>query len=450
MSNGSADTGFSSEPVGSTTLPCPGGPADLIVHVGDEYGNAIEGADVDISGAESRSGKSDATGNATFSGVAPGGYQVSASKAGFVKGASAASVPPSATTSANVELVRPAVTITELGFSDDFDLTTWDATSASAGPKITDPVWKTGGVLNNPACYKMDSNNMKLWPRVSISPTPVGSATLSLKAISSAPALEFRIDGTAGGTEKLFENMPLLSGNLEKKVQTTMLSLKWSYSWEGDPWKTAGSTGPHKIYQVYDTPIESPLFDFALDRSCWYAAGDNDVDKIADKVSKGISGDLIYDPGDAPDTHVLGYYPHGKCLCMNNAALMAYLCRSLGIPATMIYIWGGATGTEYTTFKQVRAADPTMFWRPTFMVVAPKNDLAEENPHFTYHVVTEVNGKTYDPSYGTIGLISLAETAPGASRQTKSASVVGGKPGGWPPFSTKVNSPWVCPHKIGL
>jgi len=311
-------------------------------------------------------------------------------------GAGQSNVPAGGTSTVTVKL-QPGLTVTELGFDGDFALTEWSSKTA-----IVDPVWKQAGNPNKPVCYKMESAAVKLNAKVSM------------------------------GSDVAISNIALKSGNLEKKVQITMLSLAWSYTLDGGSPISANSTGPHKIYQVFDNPKESPLYDLALDKSVGKCSGESAIDDIAPKISNGIHADLVYRPAiDVPGSPPLGIYSKGGCQCINNADLLVYLCRSCGIDAEVVWIWGGRSGTEVLYYY---GSSGTVYG--SFQVLAPKNGDAVQDPHFTFHAEPNINGKIYDPSYGNVGLISLNETAPTAARQTGPT---------FPPASS-LETTWKCIH----
>ncbi len=423
----------------SCSPPAPTGPsplpADLIVTVRDgSTGNAIAGADVSITGPSSRNGLTDAFGSVQFSGISPGSYNVSASHRGYAQNSTTVSVAAGTTTTATVTLTPLTLTVIELGFHVDFTITRWNAVTAAAGAVIADPVWKLAANPNLPVCYKKASAAMSLAPKVRISPAPTQSEGLSLRATVSSPAIEFRLDGIPiSATEHQVSGVVVTSGALEDKVQIANLTLTWFYSWDaGATWHNAGTTGTHKVYQVYDTPIEAPLLDLALEKGCDYSGGESAVGDIALKIAQGMAGELSYNPGFPAPGHPLGIYGFGQCLCADNAELMRLLCRSLGIAADVMWVWGGTSATRRTTYTGAGS-------NCSFMVIAPVNDAAPANPHFTYHAQTLVSGTVYDPSYGNAGLITLAETAPGAARQTKTG-------GGFAPWSSNTATGWTCPH----
>lgn len=318
--------------------------------------------------------------------------------------------------------------VVELGFQKNYDLCKWPA-----GALISGPVWKKSANPDLPVCYRRASNEPELSPKVRITPNLPMTVQTALKAVSANPNIEFFEKGLSlSGSDAQIVNMPIKTGTLDDKVMAAQLKLEWSFSIDGEKtWTKINSTGPHKIYQVYDAPIERPLYDRALEKACAYVNGDADV---AGKINEGIPRDLKYDPAKYhPGPCPLAYYDAGVCLCMNNAQLLLYLCRSVGIDGSVIYVWAGQDPAEALFYSGPNGQ------RASFMVLARKKDAAPQNPHFTYHAQTEVNGTTYDPSYGSTGLANPVETDPNASTQTGY---------NWPPqFITNWLPPrWKCPH----
>lgn len=322
----------------------------------------------------------------------------------------------------------PTLEVLELTFTGNIALKAWPG-----GAALPAVVWKKVGNPDKPVCYLKGSNTAKLTALIRYaSPALTGKAKVSLRAVSTAPALEFRKDGVtlAEDADTSVAGIPIVSGKLPDKVQKTALELEWSVSYDkGTTWTPIQKTGPHTVYQTVAAPLVDDLFDFALEKVSSYVKGDPDP---LGKINLGIPKDLKYDPSEFLDDEIpLGYYDHVACLCMNNAMLMAYLANSIGIPATVKYIWGGDAPNN-AVFYIYRGGRPDV----TFRVMVRGKDFAPPNPHFTYHAQTEAGGVVYDPSYGNVGLINLAETAPGCTRQTGSA---------WPPANI-LGASWKCPH----
>ena len=126
---------------------------------------------------------------------------------------------------------------------------------------------------------------------------------------------------------------------------------------------------------------------------------------------------------------------------------MRCLLRSVGIDASVVYLWGGCTPSTVDYFSY------GSWWGPSFRVVLAAHDNAPPNPHFTFHAVTESGGTCYDPSYGTTGMVTLDETAPsgvpyweaGVRYPTHANPAVRQTGMTFPPESIH-HVEWTCPH----
>ncbi len=127
-------------------------------------------------------------------------------------------------------------------------------------------------------------------------------------------------------------------------------------------------------------------------------------------MNSGIAAEIYYDPARTLDyDHVLYAYQQGSVLCAYNAKLLEYLAEASGIPASMVYLWGSASGSRYDCYLHYEAHD---YYTVTFRTPASANDAAPANPHFIYHAITTCGGVFYDPSYGTVGLTPFDEVCP--------------------------------------
>lgn len=147
---------------------------------------------------------------------------------------------------------------------------------------------------------------------------------------------------------------------------------------------------------------------------------DGDAD-VAGGINTGIDGDRYYDPKHPVSGHPLNIYSECRGQCNSHADVMRCLVRSVGIDGSVVYVWGGCSDA-YICFYRYR-----LWWGPSFRVLKPEHDDAEQDPHFTFHAETCVDGTYYDPSYGSTGLMDLDEKAPAhfgfpaASRRTGSS-----------------------------
>jgi hypothetical protein len=122
------------------------------------------------------------------------------------------------------------------------------------------------------------------------------------------------------------------------------------------PWRTAGSSGIHRIYWLEDTP-EWTLYSLAAEKATEYAVRHSDP---ATALRTGIRSEIGYEARDPfPTHHILDMYggtPHG---CADFANLLTALARAIGLKAKpRIYfggfnqggrmVWVRRTGTRYS------------------------------------------------------------------------------------------------------
>jgi hypothetical protein len=111
---------------------------------------------------------------------------------------------------------------------------------------------------------------------------------------------------------------------------------------------------------------------------------------------------------------------------------MKLLCRTIGIGAATVFVWGGKQDRRIT---YVFNRGGTLL-SPTIRITTNRTDGAEKHPHFRLHVQVKVDpGRFFDPSYGTEGLVNVSETAPGAQVKVADALVF-----------PVAHSRWTCPH----
>lgn len=168
----------------------------------------------------------------------------------------------------------------------------------------------------------------------------------------------------------------------------------------------AGTSGPHKVYVTYSTPAVANLYDLALDKGCGYADNKSTAGDVASACNTGVHGDITYNPG-VNNHDDLRLYAEGEGQCCNCANLLLLIINSLGESGELLWSWGGCSNTLWDMY---RSTTTDCSFRCT----------ASGNPHFTFHCQTKLGGVIYDPSYGTIGGITLTCTLP--------AHTVGGVP----------------------
>ncbi len=139
------------KPAPKPTTPPKPLPGNLVVTVKDaKTGKAIDGAKVDISGPESKSGNTDASGKIAFNSIKPGSYTAKVTKDTYAPGSGTATVKSNATATLPVKLTPGTVTLSVDG--------------VAAGDKVT-----VGGLI----VRNFDGNNA---PRKKITISAVSPA----------------------------------------------------------------------------------------------------------------------------------------------------------------------------------------------------------------------------------------------------------------------------------
>ncbi len=346
------------------------------------------------------------------------------------------------------------VSVASMGYTNDIDIVKWPSGDliGKGAANEDKPTWSNTGI-SDPVCYIKNTKSV-LFSSFVVAPAPpveipniqikVTAQTTQLGLVSDAKINGSNIEdkiNTDGDVDNIGNTAVIPGADVVKKLA---IPIKFEISIDnGNVWGDGGSP-TQEFFVIEDSPQESPLYDLALDKACGYVNGDSN---IADKLNSGVDSDITYDPSIDVGGNPLYLYPSGPAQCSNHANLLRYLASSIGINATLVYVWGGCSNTTVDFFKY------HTWWGPSFRVLKGAHDGASVNPHFTFHVLTNINGTYFDPSYGSTGIINLDETAPAgvqyttnyityqphtvaASRQTGSS---------WPPANIHLVD-WTCPH----
>jgi hypothetical protein len=316
-------------------------------------------------------------------------------------------------------VVDVTLDIIELGFKKDHKIAKWPS-GVVIDPADTEPVWKKTGNPNDPVCYT--KNTMpSMFAKFEVKNPVSGAFNVQIQAKVAgkviASAASVPMSGATVSAPDVAGVLAIPQSDAVKKLQPNIV---WEFSFDGTHWITAGTSGPINSYFVEATPLESPLYDLALQKATGYVNGDTD---ISGKVCSGISTDMQsrYDPEHDVRGHPLHVYTDGRAQCSNMAALMRCLLRSVGKDATLTYTWSGSTALDVMFFRYP-SGTPTAWWGPSFKATLPQKDSALANPCFTFHCVANVGGTYYDPSYGTVGLVAFTQTAKAGSNYYDSNS----------------------------
>lgn len=311
----------------------------------------------------------------------------------------------------------PKVTVSEVGFKNDYKITRW-AEGVAANQTVIDPddnaaTWVKGRGSNDdyPVAYKVGARPT-LFAKLTITNGDNKSGRIRAKKGSLVITGEYPIS-VSNGTVSL-NDIPLTAGlEATPKVKRSKYDFSWEVQFEGSSeWKSAGSSGDHEIHWLYGDPLKpeftnaakrtfSGLFDRALDHATGEMGdGASDIAAIVKKINQEEASDITYNPSRPSEEldHPLALYDGREAQCSDNAELLRGLLRSIGIDATTKYYWGGdpASGKQYN-YQFAGAQFSLQTDRPQ---LTEGTRVIEEDPHFTFHSLITTNGKFYDPSYG--------------------------------------------------
>jgi hypothetical protein len=163
------------------------------------------------------------------------------------------------------------------------------------------------------------------------------------------------------------------------------------------------TSGPHKIFLTYDTPLLDTVNTLALDKICRYANGKDSVRTIAQAGVNGIynehwdyniNHETFQDPLDVVRQHV--------GMCTDYANLLTCIYRSIGVTSNSVIIFNGL---EYPTDVM-----NILWWNYTEVFINPETTLltkrltscdnTTKNWRFLFHAVTSCSTYYCDASFG--------------------------------------------------
>ena len=113
------------------------------------------------------------------------------------------------------------------------------------------------------------------------------------------------------------------------------------------------TSGPHKIFLTYDTPLLDTVNTLALDKICRYASGRDSIRTIAQAGVTGVYGEgWNYSPDHPTFRDPLEVIRQHVGMCTDYANLMTCMYRSIGIDANSSIIYNGdkISGSLYWFF----------------------------------------------------------------------------------------------------
>ncbi len=260
---------------------------------------------------------------------------------------------PKATGSATLTGESPKITVfevevTELSFTGDYGIY-----------NITDPVWKKVGNPDNPACYKKDSN-LTMTVKLAITPSLPTPVTISLKADGPGNLDAQKDNISISGSEATVSGITT-TGKLEDKIYSITPSFNWSFSGDGTNWSSAGTSGAHKVYAIYNSPTcgSSNFTESHIDDAVGWALNQSSETAIAHKVMCDVSGAITSGCICSSSFEYIwqgarGDHSDGMCCC--RAKGMSEAMQVLGVSdyTTLVYVnerpEPGVKGPSYTDY----------------------------------------------------------------------------------------------------
>jgi Transglutaminase-like superfamily len=343
-------------------------------------------------------------------------------------------------------------TIAEVGFTGDHLIQKYPSDEFIGGSDGSAPVWVRNG-KNDPVAYNMNSYlNMFGIIRFTSRQAPGTAAKIRVRRGGESDEKSVTLSGNTLRVDNLRAPVGIGSNPPNHGVKIEQYDYMWEISVNnGASWSSLGTSGPHKVYYTFATPIPNPfdnfsgsvfapIYDRALQYACTKSGNSVPEDDIVFNITNGIASDLVYDPGrSSADEHPLEFLANGRAVCIDNVSLLRGLLRTVGIPAATRYVWGG-TDTNRILFKRTS----TGVHDASMRVDEPNSqDGVAAHPHFVYHalcltrITPPLLPKYWDPSYGVErGTFNITEFGT-LGRKIESASR-------WTP--PDVPSTFTCPH----
>lgn len=433
-----ADKNAGTDPVGSPSGSCPGEkldemppggtpPGTLIVKViNDEDGSTVNPFTVQIKGSIVDSQPTGSSGEAVFSGVPSGPYDITHSDKCFLPASGKGKVEDGKTTRAelHVKPTHAVLTVKELAFSghnavENDTMGVFKPAEWAAGRKQDDQA---------PVAY---ARNKKVSFNVKFSVVICRAEDVEVRGSATFGAAALKWSGSvhvaAGATEA---SIDLTSDNpLPNEVG---IFESTDITWEMNPsklgWSAAGTTR-NTVYVTLGDPQGTPSFWTLLDISCRAAAGQTTETDVITKCFAAFTGRNL---SRKRDGKMLRYWftPFKDCTAASTAQMLRASVGPDGIGAGQCGAWASfmidmfkahgivsadkilidlnpaegflvkawifdhppaSAAAAYTHFRPSQA-------RPGARVAAQNSTDSPE--HFMNHFIVLVLGKFWDPSYG--------------------------------------------------
>ena len=229
--------------------------------------------------------------------------------------------------------------------------------------------------------------------------------------ISPGPTTNTGAGGTGQVTVTVGDNVGIYAIQQDFNLRTGPPTTPIWQNWE---------THNSGLYQIYDAPKspESPPAKASLERALGHIDGQaNSAAGSAYYLM--LSGvDITYDGSLLPYlTNVWENWNRGAGQCTDEANLMCFLLKSIGIEATPTYWFGGTSPAGVALAWEYMGSNfPVSIYLPASGAPNPHTSFA-----FTYHVTTNVGaaGHHYDSALVEVDGPTVTHMAPGATLQSR-------------------------------
>ncbi|OGC95989.1 MAG: hypothetical protein A2W25_09605 [candidate division Zixibacteria bacterium RBG_16_53_22] len=312
----------------------------------------------------------------------------------------------------NIVIANYIFTVDEVTFKDDFPL--YKDSPGSIPPTVApiiDPVWRRTPEKNEPIAYRKNSAYlMDILTKCNF--VPFHDFQYYIKGVSryhgdwyNTSEYERHISFTDRDTIPNITPSSIFGGTFPDYVGILdSMEINWAVNKVGIMgdygYNFINSSGPHKIFLTYDTPLLDTVNILALDKICGYARGQSIDTLIMEGGVRGVYGEgWDYDPGHLIFADPLDVVRNTTGQCGDYANLLTNLYRSIGMEANSTVIFNGLNSAD-TSFW--------LFWiysmynRPFCLLSKRLRSCDGEDTTwaFNYHAVSHWNSFLCDAALG--------------------------------------------------
>jgi hypothetical protein len=252
--------------------------------------------------------------------------------------------------------------VVRVKFIDDYQLCE-ETNSIPPTELITEPEWVING-QNKPVCYSK-GEYIRMDAVLSANFNPHHTLFLTLQGIGDEePYFNTDVKSVNYDETSVYVSSFLSTTSLPDMVTSREFSYHWVvYLTPFRPPRLANTTGPHKIFVIYDTPVgneyATPTNTLGLTLVCdEYARGAATPDEILTGIMDGIysESNIYYNPGLSYDQYTDPYDIYRSAArsgqCNAFARFFLVLSQSVGLCTNKSVVYSGYEGTVYTFWDE--------------------------------------------------------------------------------------------------